>query len=34
MKTKRGSYILRESSVSKVETIGQGERERVLGIQK
>ena len=28
MKTKRGSYILRESSERKVEIIGQGERER------
>ena len=28
MKTKRGSYILRESSERKVETIGQGERKR------
>ena len=28
MKTKRGSYILRECSERKVETIGQGERKR------
>ena len=28
MKTQRGSYILRERSVRKVETIGQGKRKR------